>query len=134
MKNGWHFLIPWMSILAMLLFAGTSMQAQLLMYDSIPVTMEIREAGKASIRIRLRPENIKDGLPYSPVLSDKKYPDPEISLSGVKDSHRAAVGIFEVAVFAEPLRVVIYNASSGRVVQELCFMDKLTFKELFSAI
>ncbi|MEA1886938.1 MAG: glycoside hydrolase family 31 protein [Bacteroidota bacterium] len=97
------------------------MQAQLLMYDSIPVTLEIRESGKASIRVTVQAGNIKSEIPGTPVLSDKKYPEPAILVTEIQESLKAGVGMFDVNVYTEPLKVAIYN--NGRLIQELSFRE-----------
>lgn len=111
-----------MSFLAALLFACTSMQAQLLIYDSLPVTLQISESGTSSIRISLTPEEKEGELPYTPVLADRDYPEPSISVSVVDDILRGKSGSFDVTVLADPVRVAVYNGNR-KLVQELTFME-----------
>jgi len=120
MNSGSYFLR--IALVVIMLFAGGSTQAQILKYDSLPVTLEIRESGRGSIRITLKPDGMKGELTYTPVLADKDYPEPAISVCEIDGMLKAKAGKFDVTVLAEPLRVAVYN-NTGRLIQELSFRE-----------
>jgi hypothetical protein len=99
-----------------------SIQAQVLIYDNLPVRVEIRESGMGSIRISITPEGMAAGIHSTPGLADRVYPEPTIYLTEVDSIFKAKTAGFDITIVADPLRIAVNN-SDGRSVQELGFME-----------
>ena len=91
--------------------------------------LDIRPAGKHSIRITLKPISFDGEFPYTPALAEREYSDPVISLRDIADPIKKQVGSLMVMVQVNPLRVIVTN-SKGQTVQDIIFDDEgnLTFE------
>jgi len=96
---------------------------------SQPAQLDIRPAGRHSIRVTLKPLAFEGKFPYTPALAERKYPDPVISLREISAPVKKQVGILFVEVQPDPLRVIVTNAKD-LPVQDVIFDDEgnLTFK------
>ena len=94
-----------------------------------PAQLDIRPAGRHSIRVTLKTLAFEGEFPYTPALAERKYPDPMISLREISAPVKKQVGILFVEVQPDPLRVIVTNAE-GRPIQDVIFDDEgnLTFK------
>ena len=94
-----------------------------------PARLDIRQAGAHSLRITLAPLTHADRLPANPVLAEREFPEPALSLREIGGPVEAHVGALRVAVRPAPLTVEVRDAS-GRLIQEVAFADDgtLTFR------
>ncbi len=116
-------------VVIILVFTGVGVQAQTLHCDSLPALLEIRESGSGSIRITLKPIDMDREFPYTPVLTEKNYPDPMVSIREISGSLEKTVGNFIINILPEPLRIIVHN-NQGALIQELTFSEngQLAFK------
>jgi len=110
--------------LAALLTAGLAapLHAQAIVAAGKPAQLDIRVAGDHSLRVTLKPVDMKEPLPPNPALVDRRYPSPAISVRSLTKPVRRKVGAFDVTVTPQPLTVAIRNAD-GSLVQEIGFAD-----------
>jgi len=110
-------------------FHSSAVQTQTIYCDSLPALLEIRESGSVSIRITLEPVTMDRKFPCTPVLSEKKYPEPVVSIREISGSIEKKIGNFIVKVLPDPLRIVMHN-NQGVLIQELIFFEngQLAFK------
>jgi alpha-glucosidase/alpha-D-xyloside xylohydrolase len=87
-----------------------------------PAVVSIRAAGSGSLRITIKPESFDPEFPHSPVLPERRYPRPALSLREITRPVKARVGELQVEVQSEPLRIRI-KAEGGRLIQSLTFQD-----------
>ena len=117
--------------LAALLTAGLAapLHAQAIVAAGKPAQLDIRVAGEHSLRVTLKPLDMKESLPPNPALVDRRYPSPGISVRTLTKPVRRKVGTFDVTVTPQPLTVAIRNAD-GSLVQEIGFADNgdMTFR------
>lgn len=94
-----------------------------------PAQLDIRVAGAHSIRVTLKPLSLKEDLPFTPALAERKYPAPLISLGEITKPTKKKVGSLNVEVRPNPLTVIVTN-SENAAVQELVFLPdgKLSFR------
>lgn len=85
-----------------------------------PAQLDIRAAGETGIRITLKPLNFKEDFPYTPVLVERDYPAPVISLRELDNTVENQIGNLHVEVRPDPLAVIVTN-TDGEPVQELVF-------------
>ena len=62
---------------------GSASQDQVLYCDGSPACLEIRKSGSVSIRITLKPVTMDKEFPSTPILSEKEYPDPVVSIKKI---------------------------------------------------
>jgi alpha-glucosidase/alpha-D-xyloside xylohydrolase len=93
----------------------------------LPAQLDIREAGESSVRITLKPLSFEQEFPDTPVLVDREYPDPVISLQEISNPIKEQVGNLTVEVQPDPLAVIVTN-SEGEIVQELSFQKNGTLE------
>lgn len=110
------------SLAAVMLIYGLPVRAQELKYDSLPVSLEIRESGAGSVRITLMPSGTESELPDYPMLGDKDYPSPVLSINEVPEQAVTFVGRFTISVNADPFKVFVRDRD-GMLIQELTFGD-----------
>lgn len=91
----------------------------------LPGQLDIRKAGDNSIRITLKPIGFGEELPYTPVLDDRDYPDPVISLREIDQTVKGQVGNLKVEIRPDPLSVIVTNVD-GDLIQEVSFRDNGT--------
>jgi alpha-glucosidase (family GH31 glycosyl hydrolase) len=85
-----------------------------------PAVLKIRAAGEGSIRVTLKPESFKPEFLAGPVLPEKTYPRPVLTLRDVKKPVTATVAGLLVTVQPDPLRVTVAGRD-GTVIQALTF-------------
>jgi hypothetical protein len=85
-----------------------------------PAVLKVRAAGESSIRVTLKPESFKAEFPAGPVLPEKDYPRPALTLRDVKKPVTATVAGLVVTVRPEPLRLTV-TGNDGTVIQSLTF-------------
>ncbi len=110
------------ALIIIILCTVIPIHGQVLKYDSMIVTLEIRESGSGSIRISLLPADMTGKLPYTPVLADKDYPEPVISVNEVSGLLKGKTGRFDYTVKADPFTVSVSD-TRGRLVQEISFLE-----------
>jgi alpha-glucosidase (family GH31 glycosyl hydrolase) len=97
--------------------------AGVLKINNEPVKLEIRKAEKSSIRITVKPADYKSDLPSTPILAERTYPVPVISLTGITKPVRKQIENLVITVTSSPLRISVTNLS-GMPVQEIIFNDE----------
>jgi alpha-glucosidase (family GH31 glycosyl hydrolase) len=85
-----------------------------------PAVLKVRAAGENSIRITLKPESFKPEFPEGPILPDRNYPRPALTLRDIKKPVSATVAGLRVTVQPEPLRLTV-AAKDGTLIQTLTF-------------
>ena len=110
------------ALIIIILCTGISLHGQVLKYDSMIVTLEIREYGPGSIRISILSADMTGKLPHNPVLAYEDYPEPIISVNNVSGVFKGKAGNLDFTVQADPLTVAVYD-TDGRLVQEIRFME-----------
>src|SRR5581483_2414192 len=101
--------------------SGT-MLARPIMTAGQPAELKIRAAGSSSIRITLKPQSFTPEFPITPVLPDRDYPNPVLSLREIDKTMKGDVAGLSVEVQPEPLRVVV-RGKDGALIQSLIFQD-----------
>ena len=102
--------------------AANPVFAQEIVAAGKPAQLDVRVAGDHSLRITLKPVDMKAPYPSSAGVVDRQYPSPAISLRSLARPVRRKVGSFEVSVAPQPLTVVVRNAD-GSLVQEIGFAE-----------
>lgn len=120
--------LGWMAAAGAMLFNAAS-YAEEITAEGRPAQLDIRAAGKHSVRVTLKPLNLEEEFPFTPALAKRDYPEPSISLRGIKEPVEKAVGNLQVEVRPDPLTVVVRNADD-KTVQEVIFKKDgtLSFK------
>ncbi|MFO7889790.1 MAG: hypothetical protein R6V04_05550 [bacterium] len=110
-------------------FHSSAVQTQTIYCGSLPALLEIRESGSVSIRITFKPVTMDREFPCTPVLNEKKYPEPVVSIREISGSIEKKIGNFIVKVLPDPLRIIIRN-NQEILIQELTFFEngQLAFK------
>ncbi len=108
------------TLAAVLLVLTAPAASQQLTTAGQPAELNIRVAGRHSVRITLEPLGFKDEFPFSPGVAERSYPAPAISLRTLAHPIRKRVGTLDVEVRPAPLTIVVTNAAGERV-QELAF-------------
>ena len=90
--------------------------------DGARAELLVREAGAHSIRITLKPLDDSIDLPYSPALTDRRWPAPVLVLKDIAAPVRRRVGNLLVEVSGSPLAVTV-TTTDGVPVQGLVFGD-----------
>ena len=60
--------------------------AQQILAAGTAAQLDIRKAGENSIRVTLKPVSFTNDFPYTPALSERKYPSPAISIRSLTSS------------------------------------------------
>lgn len=103
-----------------LLFNLPLLKAQQITTHGMPGQLDIRKAGEYSVRVTLKPLSFKKDLPSTPVLTDREYPAPAISLRDISSPVKKRVGSLYVKVQPDPLTVTVKNAKD-ELVQQVVF-------------
>ena len=90
-----------------------------------PAQLDIRAAGAVSIRVTLRPVELRD-IPANPAVADRAYPAAQLSLRQLTAPVKRKVGSLNVEVRPNPLTVIVTSAS-GAPVQEIVFPSRNRF-------
>ncbi|MES2660030.1 MAG: TIM-barrel domain-containing protein [Verrucomicrobiota bacterium] len=104
------------------LFPAGPVMARPITTGGQPAVLAIRAAGAGSVRITLKPESYQPGFPVTPVLPDRKYPDPVLTLRGIDQPVKAEVAGLAIEVQGEPLRIVV-RGTDGTMIQSLTLQD-----------
>jgi len=109
-------------------FANTGDAAKIITSGQLG-QLDVRIAGEHSIRVTLRPITFKGQFPITPMLAEREYNDPVISIQEIEDSIRRRIGNLYVEIQADPLKVSVTNAE-GEEIQDVIFHEEgyLTFK------
>ena len=103
-----------------LLLAATSANSQGITSAGAPAELEVRTAGKGSIRVTLRPLGVTERALQTPAVAERTYPAPAIRLRTLTAPVSRHVGGLTVEVRPEPLTVRVTN-DRGQLVQQLVF-------------
>jgi alpha-glucosidase (family GH31 glycosyl hydrolase) len=87
-----------------------------------PAQLDIRAAGEKSIRVTLKPISFEEAFPYTPALVEREYPEPAVSIRGLRSAVKRRVGNFQVEIRPDPLTVLVRN-SDRDTIQELVFQE-----------
>jgi alpha-glucosidase/alpha-D-xyloside xylohydrolase len=85
-----------------------------------PAQLDIRVAGDHSIRVTLKPISFDRDFPFTPVLAERTYAPPVLTLREITQAVRRDAGSLRVEVRPNPLTVIVTNPS-GQNVQEIVF-------------
>lgn len=119
------------SVLIMIFLPLFTVCPQQISVDGIPGQIEIRKAGSSSIRITIKPQDLKDNFPYSPAIAEKDYPEPVIKLQRVDQPVKKSIGTLNVELHPDPLTITVKNRA-GREVQKLAvFPDGIISFKLY---
>jgi alpha-glucosidase/alpha-D-xyloside xylohydrolase len=110
------------SVLALALVCATPAYAQRILAAGQPAQLDVRVAGEHSIRVTLGPTSFERDFPFTPALAERTYPSPVLSLREFTAPVQRNAGNLRVEVRADPLTLVVTNAS-GQAVQEIVFED-----------
>lgn len=105
--------------------AGEDNASGSLTTHGLPAQLDIRPAGEHSVRITLKPVAFEKDFPDTPVLPDRSYPDPVISLRSLTQPVSQQVGELSVQVQPQPLTVTV-SGRDGTVIQQLVFQQNGT--------
>jgi len=83
-----------------------------------PAVLDIRAAGAACIRVTLKPQSFEPDLPASPVLPERDYPRPTLTLREIVQPTNAEVAALRVEVRPDPLRITVTDGQD-RLIQSL---------------
>jgi len=109
--------------IVLVLFAFTQLvEAQSITAAGKPARLDIRAAGNSSVRITLKPLSFPENYPATPILAERTYAAPVISLTTLSSSVKKKVGNLLVEVKPAPLTIVVSNAK-GQVLQTLVLKD-----------
>ncbi|HEY8484640.1 MAG TPA: TIM-barrel domain-containing protein [Longimicrobiales bacterium] len=112
---------PSLAIAGSFVLAGAGL-AQQVTAGGRPAQLDIRAAGEHSVRITLRPLDFEGDFPATPVLVERPYPRPALSLRRVDRPVRRRVGNLSVEVRPAPLTVAVTDPE-GRPIQTIVFED-----------
>ena len=85
-----------------------------------PASLEVRQAGRHSLRITLKPVRYTNELPFHPAVAERPYPAPELTWRDLPEPVSAVVAGMNVVVKPNPLSVTVTRAD-GSVIQSLVF-------------
>ncbi len=109
-----------LSALFVLLSAGINSQS--LHYDSIPVRVEIREAGKTGLRLTVAPVEFDKGNIDDPELAGQADKAPLAVIDSENADGRTITDNFIIDFKSDPIEIIV-RSLSGETIQELVFMD-----------
>ena len=112
---------PSLAIAGSFVLAGAGL-AQQVTAGGRPAQLDIRAAGEHSVRITLKPLDFEGDFPATPVLVERPYPRPALSLRRVDRPVRHRVGNLSVEVRPAPLTVAVTDPE-GRPIQTIVFED-----------
>lgn len=107
-------------LLSIIFLIACSSEKQKITVAGNAAQLDICQAGSNSIRITLKPIDFAPKLPYTPVLAEKKFPKPVISVVEVGRKFNKRVGSLNVEVSSNPITVTVKN-QNGKTVQHLVF-------------
>lgn len=112
--------------LVLLLLLSGEIRAQPITTYGQPAQLDIRQAGDSSIRLTLKPLTFSNDFPYTPVLVERNYPEPAISIRELSETISRQVGNIIVEVLPKPLTVTASNAD-GELIQKIVFQKNGSF-------
>ena len=118
-----HMRRSYIIILCLLTFGGV-VQAQQLTVAGRASQLDIRKAGKKSIRITLKPASFKEDFVFTPALAEKKFDAPFISLKQ-STSLKKSSGNFNIEISQHPLAVSISD-KQNHLIQKIIFANDET--------
>lgn len=95
-------------------------QAEQITAAGEPAVLNIRAAGAGSLRITLKPASFRPEFPQSPVLPEREYPRPALTLREISKPVRKKVAGLMVEVQPAPLRIRV-TGNDGTLIQSLDF-------------
>jgi alpha-glucosidase/alpha-D-xyloside xylohydrolase len=101
---------------------ATTCQAAEIRANHEPAQLDIRPAGKNSIRVTLKPISFKPAFPSTPVLAERASEAPAVSLREIARPVKARVGSLIVEVLPSPLTVVV-TTTLGKPIQTVVFQE-----------
>lgn len=120
--NGKAFFRKWLTMLLFTALIHLTCTAQRLMSNGVPAQLDIRPAGKHSVRITLKPVAYHPDFPFSPALSGYRNHDAQVSIRSLSGTVSKTVGSLKVVVKFSPLTIFIKNGQ-GQKIQEITFSD-----------
>lgn len=117
-----RFNLPFIIAASIALVAASCAPEKPITIQGQPAQLDVRAAGENSIRLTLKPLSFEEKFPYTPALVEKTYPDPEISIRGLRRALKKQVGALRVEVRPAPLTVVVGNNNGDRI-QEIVFQE-----------
>jgi alpha-glucosidase/alpha-D-xyloside xylohydrolase len=118
LKFSRHFLST-LVVLAALVIAPRATIAEQITAAGRPAQLDIRTAGAASIRVTLKPSDLRD-IPANPAVANRTYPAAQVSLRQITSPLKRKVGSLNVEVRSNPLTLIVTSAT-GAPVQEIVF-------------
>jgi alpha-glucosidase (family GH31 glycosyl hydrolase) len=106
--------------LALAFLASSPVYAQRITTAGQPAQLDVRVAGERSIRVTLKPTSYAPNYPSTPVVAQRTYPAPIISLRQIASPVSRRVGNLNVQVRPNPLTLVV-TTTSGQPVQRVVF-------------
>jgi alpha-glucosidase (family GH31 glycosyl hydrolase) len=115
-------------LLSIVLATTQIINAQKITIAGKSAQLDIRQAGKNSIRVTLKPLSYKQPYPFSPALGTNTYAGAAISLRYINNPVKKKIGTLNVEIKNHPLSITITN-TNGDLVQHIYFDDenKLVF-------
>jgi len=120
MINVKSFFYQFLIVTVLFLFTGINGFSQEITTYGLPAQLDIRQSGENSIRITLKPLFFQEEFPETPVLAERTYADPVISLREIHSKTEKRIGNLNVEVLPDPLTVIVTN-NNGEPVQEIIF-------------
>lgn len=99
--------------------APGALSAQQITAAGRPAQLDVRAAGAASIRVTLKPVDLRE-IPANPAVADHGYPAAQISLRQITAPVKRKVGGLNVEVRPNPLTLIV-TSGTGAPVQEIVF-------------
>jgi alpha-glucosidase/alpha-D-xyloside xylohydrolase len=115
------FLRPFAVSLVSFVLAATAQAAEI-KTNNQAAQLDIRAAGKGSIRVTLKPISFKADFPVNPALDERAYEAPVISLREITRPVTARVGGLNVEVLLTPLTIVA-TTTEGKPIQNVVFRE-----------
>ncbi|MFP4488288.1 MAG: TIM-barrel domain-containing protein [Bacteroidales bacterium] len=114
--------IKCISLFALFVFLGAGIYSQSLHYDSIPVRVEISEAGNTGIRLAVIPAGFDKGNIENPSLTGQADSEPLAVITSENAGGRTITDNFIIEYKPDPLEISV-KTLGGETVQELLLMD-----------
>lgn len=97
-------------------------QATQITTGSKPGQLDIRPVTAHCIRITLKPLTFENEFPFTPVLAERSYPEPVVSLHQLGGPFNKKVGNLTIQVQPKPLRIIVISEKQ-QPVQDIIFED-----------
>lgn len=114
---------PGLLLRLLLLIAMTGVvRAEQITAAGQPAVLNVRAAGTSSLRITLKPVSFKPEFPETPVLPERDYPRPALTLREINKPVRTKIAGLLVEVQPSPLRLTV-TGKDGTLIQSLAFQE-----------